>query len=55
MPLVSQGEIAAFEQRLGEAVVAGDVSEFDVIGYGEVTIAEEWKRVIGRPGSWEMG
>ena len=39
MPLVSQGEIEAFERRLGEAVVAGEVSDFDVVGYGEITIA----------------
>ena len=39
MQLVSKAEIESFEERLGEAVRTGKVDEFDVIGYGEVTIA----------------
>lgn len=39
MSLVSQSEIEAFEERLGEAVRAGNADEFDIIGYGEITIA----------------
>ena len=39
MKLVSAPEIEAFEQRLGEAVRAGNADDFDVIGYGEITIA----------------
>ncbi|MGB5703857.1 MAG: DUF6206 family protein [Polyangiales bacterium] len=39
MPLVRDSEIEAFEQRLGEAVRVGSASDFDVIGYGEITVA----------------
>jgi hypothetical protein len=39
MQLVSQAEIEAFERRLGEAVRQGNAAEFDIIGYGEITIA----------------
>jgi len=39
MPLVSASEIEAFEERLGKAVRAGNADDFDVIGYGEITIA----------------
>jgi hypothetical protein len=39
MPLVSASEIEAFEERLGAAVRLGNADEFDVIGYGEITIA----------------
>lgn len=39
MGLVSASEIEAFERRLGEAVRTGNADEFDVIGYGEITIA----------------
>jgi hypothetical protein len=39
MPLVSASEIEAFESRLGEAVRAGEADDFDIIGYGEITIA----------------
>ena len=39
MELVSPSEIEAFERRLAEAVRTGEVEDFDVIGYGEITIA----------------
>ncbi len=39
MELVTAAEIEAFEQQLSEAVRRGDVEDFDVIGYGEITIA----------------
>ena len=39
MSLVSAAEIEEFERRLGEAVRAGNTDEFDIIGYGEITIA----------------
>jgi len=39
MNLASASEIAAFEQRLEEAVRTGESDDLDVIGYGEVTIA----------------
>ena len=39
MSLVSQPEIEAFERRLGEAVRRGNADDFDIIGYGEITIA----------------
>lgn len=39
MPLVSRSEIEAFEQQLGEAVRGGSADDFEIIGYGEITIA----------------
>lgn len=39
MQLVSASEIEEFERGLGEAVRAGSADEFDIIGYGEITIA----------------
>lgn len=39
MSLVSASEIEAFERRLGDAVRVGSASEFEIIGYGEITIA----------------
>lgn len=39
MALVTLSEIEEFERGLGEAVRAGSADEFDIIGYGEITIA----------------
>ncbi len=39
MPLVSVAEIEAFERKLGAAVRAGNADDFEIIGYGEITIA----------------
>jgi len=39
MQLVSASEMQAFEQRLGAAVRRGNADEFEIIGYGEITIA----------------
>lgn len=39
MPLVSNSEIEAFEEKLVAAVRSGNAENLDVIGYGEVTIA----------------
>ena len=39
MGLVTAAEIEAFEQQLSAAVRTGDLGDFDVIGYGEITIA----------------
>jgi hypothetical protein len=39
MELVATSEMRAFEERLGAAVREGNADEFEVIGYGEVTIA----------------
>ncbi len=39
MPLVSMSNIEAFEDRLGAAVRAGDAGDFEIVGYGEITIA----------------
>ena len=38
MALVSAAEIEAFETQLGAAVRTGNVDDFEIIGYGEVTI-----------------
>ena len=39
MQLVSPSEIEEFEQGLAEAVRAGSADEYDIVGYGEITIA----------------
>lgn len=39
MSFVSQREIEAFEERIGDAVRSGRAADLEIIGYGEITIA----------------